>query len=351
MIYIFFFILSFLSVVFSVKKSTKKNIFIFISFIAILIASLRSNIGADFLGYLSYFEKANLDAEIFVEPLFNLIIVFSKFIGLNFNGFLALISFFTFYFLYKSIKKSNQDLTIVLYVFLIQYFLGGVMGQIRQALAIAIIFYCFFLLMEGKKSKAYFFIICASLIHYTAIIGFLFPLIFLIKKSKLNFMIYCSIFISFYTSGLTNLLIETISFIPGFQLSDIIIMYSENEKYGSSYEIGVIGILERIIITIISLYIIYKSDNLIYINISKVYLTSILILIAFIDFSIFSQRVSRIFKLFEVFLYAIFIKEYLNKSKLNMYLIYSFLFLLLLKPVNVIKNDFFKYLPYKTKIQ
>lgn len=348
MIYVFIFCVVALLLLPNINSRSQYKTVKFLFFIVAIIAGLRYNIGADYLGYLSYYNKINFSNFYTIEPVFGLLISVFRALNFSYNSFLLGISFMTcgiFFLAAKELKISNP--IIYLYLIMIQYFLGGLMGQIRQALAISILllFFAKYIITEEKRSIILGAII-AGLIHFSGFVGLLIPLITGVKKSRTILLGFFTVLVITYLYPVSNLVI---SFFELFNipLTEIIKVYSETEKYSGNYNPGIIAVLERFLVSSLSIFLILKSKTPWHKTVGVVYLLSVLITIGLRDFEILSQRLSRPLKFIEFFIYPIFYSDYLSNKK-SKYLLTLFLLFLLLKPYTIIKSDTSKYLPYKS---
>lgn len=168
------------------KYKSLEKILYFLSFIfALLPMGLRYGIGTDyFYTYYPHFfgiAKGTLE---FSEIGFNLI---NKIIY-NLTGDYRVLFFVTsalfLYFIYKGIFQNSNNLFIsVLMIFIGQSYFYS-MNIVRQAIAMAIIFYAFKYIKENKKISYILFCIIATFIHSSAL--FMIPLIFVINMKLSN---------------------------------------------------------------------------------------------------------------------------------------------------------------------
>lgn len=170
---------------YNIKNKLLSNILITISFlIALFPMGFRYGIGTDYFYtyYPHFFGIANGTME-FSEVGFNLLNKVIYDLTGDYRVLFFVTSFLFLYFLYRGIYENSDNIFIsVLLIFLIQpYFYA--MNMVRQAIAIAIIFYAFKYIKENKKIAFCICCIIASLIHSSAI--FMIPLMFL-KNIKVS---------------------------------------------------------------------------------------------------------------------------------------------------------------------
>ena len=181
------------------KYRILEKFLIFISFIiALLPMGLRYGIGTDyFFTYLPHFYGTAKGRMKFSEIGFNLInkVIF------DLTGDYKVLFFVTsalfLVFIYKGIIENSNNLVIsILIVFLGQSYFYA-MNIVRQAIAMAIIFYSFKYLKKDSKIIFSIFCILASFIHSSALIMILLVFIYNINmenKKKILFIIMIIIF-------------------------------------------------------------------------------------------------------------------------------------------------------------
>jgi len=161
--------------------------------IIIVVLPFRNFFGYDFDYYFSLydqlecsfvFDNESIEGSFAKEPLFRLIILFCKRIGLNYCCFLVFIGVVTVLISYLSIIKIDQENASMLlgFMFLLG-FVYLVYGQIRQALAVPILIYASSFIMREKKYYVFFsLVLVSSLIHWSSVVFFVFPFVVYIKK-------------------------------------------------------------------------------------------------------------------------------------------------------------------------
>ena len=153
--------------------------------IALLPMGLRYGIGTDyFYTYYPHFFGIAEGTMEFAEIGFNLL---NKIIY-NLTGDYKVLFFVTsvlfLYFIYKGIYENSNNLFLsVLIIFIGQSYFYS-MNIVRQAIAMAIIFYAFKYIKENKKLIFIIFCIIASFIHSSAI--FMIPFSFIFKMNLSN---------------------------------------------------------------------------------------------------------------------------------------------------------------------
>lgn len=164
-------------------KKLRKNVFVSIGLaIPILMAALRYNVGTDFSTYVNmYNEIKNFDVNI-VEGLFFVVCKIAIALG-NVQYMFAIYSILTIILVYKALEynKDKYSLSLMFFLYLFIYFATS-FNIIRQALAVAIVFYSYRYLTEKKLKKFVFWVLIASLAHKTAL--FFLPFYFIVPQNK-----------------------------------------------------------------------------------------------------------------------------------------------------------------------
>lgn len=190
----------------SLKKNTYANkkytyIILLLSFIILnLPMAFRYYTGADYGQYVSLFEKArysdNFSREISNVEVGYLWInyICSKLFN-NYQSIFIIIATLTNFLFFKGLfyyrKKINFGIAIFTYGFTI-YFFGFII--IRGMLASAIIFYALRFIAEGKNKKFYFFIVIASMFHYSSIVFILIAVILKsVRKTSIKKLVFYEI--------------------------------------------------------------------------------------------------------------------------------------------------------------
>lgn len=149
---------------------------------ALFPMGVRYGIGTDyFYTYLPHFYGIAMGTMEFTEVGFNIInkIIFN--LTGNYKVFFFVTSFIFLYFLYKGIYENSNNLFIsIMMIFIGQSYFYS-MNMIRQAIAIAIIFYAFKYIKHDKKIKYILCCVIASCIHISALLMIPFIIVFNFK--------------------------------------------------------------------------------------------------------------------------------------------------------------------------
>lgn len=341
--FVYFF--AFFDVIKSDKNIKKNHMFLLVVVLLTLFAGLRFNIGADYLGYYGYFNKAEISLFGELEVGFEVLIVLVRTLFGSYEVFVLILVTLIFLFIYMSIKNMSKIYLIPIYIYMIQYFLGGPMGQMRQALAIAVLLYSIKFVLNKNLPKFLFFVALAASFHITS---FIFLIAYISNYIKLNkgFTIITVIvsMILGKTSLPSDILIHIYS-IFNLDIFNSLMLYVESEYYGAEYSGSLFAYVERLLIFIISLLLYKDSDDKKIKVFIQIYWFSLIIFFMFSDIAILAQRLSRPFKTVEIFMYGYLIEKFTFNKYLR---IIGFLALALLmyKPVYMILSRPNQYIPY-----
>ncbi|WP_146779461.1 EpsG family protein, partial [Vibrio paracholerae] len=186
---------------------------VFLFFCFFVFIGLRDvNSGSDTITYINYYNQS-LGGEKLFEPVFELIINFSRFIGLSDHQFILFIFIITFSFLFFSaLSYENMFVAPVFIVFFISTVTGFdlLINAIRNGLSISI---CTFAVLKYKRLRFYgyfLFIIFASFIHTSAFVFLLFPFVKKFLDSeyyvKFSFCVFFSCFLLSYIGVVEKIL-------------------------------------------------------------------------------------------------------------------------------------------------
>lgn len=152
---------------------------------ALLIGFRAHDLGYDTTNYVNRFlESGNfyqtkiidkiLNGEAFFDVFRFVIFILSR--G-NPTVFLFSMGFITLYILIVSLEKWNKEISIPLALFLYYSLFGmQLLNQSRQLIAISLLFYGLYYLINNKYKVYFTIIIVASLFHFSSVIGFILPL-------------------------------------------------------------------------------------------------------------------------------------------------------------------------------
>lgn len=231
----FFFSILFLSVLFSFFGLYYKNITVrrfFFGFSVLSLSFLQGyknlSVGTDTPMYYDIFNNGieNTIYENNIEPLFAIYCGILRVFNLEEHGFffIALLSNLLFLLSISNLKRGKFLAVITFISFSTLYFFG--FNVIRQYLALSIIAFSFSYLFAEKYLKYIFFVIIASLLHYSAIFGAFFAILFYFIK-KYGFIF--SVIVSFVFPFLYNIFL--------LKIIEILTKITSKENYNNYIEL------------------------------------------------------------------------------------------------------------------
>lgn len=175
---------------FRIKKE-KRNVILAVLYsiqFTLIVGTRSLDTGADTGVYFRFYQAIGISGADFsavsrFEPLFSLTALICSRLGLSYTVFNIIIAGATIIFFSKAILNSSSDvlLSYFLYITFCQFY--NAMNQVRQALALTIILYAVTLLRDNNRKKFVFWVIIASLFHYSAVVAFIF---LILKDIDLN---------------------------------------------------------------------------------------------------------------------------------------------------------------------
>lgn len=192
------------------KYLTKEAKFILLTIIYIILTlflGTRTN-GPDYLAYYYHYlylrdissvisNPVNYFAHSHMEPGFEFFESFSKSIGLQYEGFLLLLSSIYLYIFFVSFRKYTTFTFVPILVFLAFSYMTC-FSAIRQSMASAIFFFSLQHLQRNRNLKYFLLIILATLFHYSAFILVIY--IFIKNKYINSLVIFIALVISIIMS-------------------------------------------------------------------------------------------------------------------------------------------------------
>lgn len=222
------------------KANFKKYGIPIVLILLMMICGLRNNLGLDDSIYISIFnniKNGNMSGIRHVEwtyVILSKIVIYMKF---NYKMLFFIYSFFTFFILYKCIRKLNlnkyQFTMFILFYIGICFF--SFLTTMRQTLAIHMVFLAAILMKENKKIRSIILVIVAGCFHNTAW-GILPIIIFFYSKININNKIKIIIPISCMVIGETQIPLKIASIVNkllhlGY---DSYLISGNNEKFVNS---------------------------------------------------------------------------------------------------------------------
>ena len=325
----FIIILSIASVVELVVYNKRKDVISFfyvliaISFVA--IGGFTEGNGLDWYAYQSISQEKISINDIWnhsqYEPLF--LLLYDSFP--TFHVFLFVFVCLNFILLSKTIISNSPYVIISIFIYVCVYYFLGIMGQLRQALAISLIVFSWPYI---KSKKIIFFVLLASLFHYSAIICLLY---YCVPNRLFKKHVYLCVllFICFTFEYFQSLLLTALE---NFSYGKVL-LYVNIEDGG----ISTVFILYKLFVFFLFLYRIDRCvTNLPKYKIANIYFLSIILYLILSFSSSIGGRIILYFTMFEILIIPFIINSYSRMIKrllisilfimINVYQYFSFLY-------------------------
>ncbi|WP_298505526.1 EpsG family protein [uncultured Maribacter sp.] len=322
-IYLFIIVISFLFAFLSLDKSivfSKKKIFYlctFLSTVLIFVASIRFEIGFDFFLYRKIFEElpsffslfSNMEFEI-GYTLFSFIV---KLISNSFQFFLFVIAITTIILSQKSIIKHSPYPLISMFIYICFFYFFVVMGQMRQGLSMAVLFYSYKYIIKNNFRHFFITVLIASSFHISSLI-FL-PAYFVVrKKIKVSKILKAFIAILLINTFLIDYIVKLVHTLYFSNPSSYVLykFYIYSVHYVGDF--SPLAYYEKIVLAIVIIAL-YNNKRILKVIpdfhiISNIMLLGIFIYMIFIqNFTVIGARGANNFLAFSVFIYPMFLKS------------------------------------------
>lgn len=310
-------------------------LYFILAILFVCIAGLTDGNGLDWNAYKDISNEVVSFSDIWSHPQYEpLFLLFYKLFP-TYNFFLFIFVLVNCIFISITIFRYSPYIITSIFIYICIYYFLGIMGQLRQALAISVIILAWPYI---EKKSFILYVILASLIHISAIVCLLYPLIpNTIFKKKYYFLILLFFF-------LTHSFLQDIIFsILGSFSSGKILYYLINENNN----ISITFFLYKALLFFLFLYNIGKCNKFILANkFLNIYFISIILYLILSFSSSIGGRIILYFSITEVLIIPFIIKSYLYKKTgvivyfiiifFNIYQYYSF--------INAYKDIF---IPYK----
>lgn len=266
-----------------------------------ILCAIHYDYGSDYMVYVAMFDDSKMlslswesIADYFRDPgwitlcvLFRPLGFFALVIALN-----ILQNFIFYHIIDKYVPRNWQWFSVFIYVFSTSFYLLN-FSMMRQGLAIALLFWAVFLIIEKKHWKAIILILASFTIHGTSMITipFLIVLLFM-KDGKRVLSAYAFLFIL-----LLFLYRPVYSMLMSITVNDTLTEYGEMYKRGNGISLG-IGFVIEVVTLIVLLYISVIKKSLSH-NETRL-LTFYLVTFLLLPFQMENQMVGRIGYYFNV---------------------------------------------------
>lgn len=237
-----------------------------------------------------------------------------------------IISFLTFYSLYKSARLISVSYIYILLCYLPTFFIPHQLLQIRQGLSAAIVYLAIIYFIDSKRLKPFILWIIAISFHT---ISWSISWVFLIPQKLINKLkIYSNkhpivyfLIIILISIIAARLLLQILP-----DINDRIGGYSESEQYASNRSfLHPANLRIYLLFTFFLSHNKYLKDNKIYFVFLTLYSMGLGFRVGFYDFLILSGRLGSYFTYSEIFLVPIVVSVYKGKMVRNTILLMYFL--------------------------
>ncbi len=158
-----------------------------------LVGAVRYDVGTDyFYTYIPNFYKIlEGDDSVYSEYGFVLLNKFIQLFTDNAQWLIAVTSLIYAAILVSTIVKHSESITVSLVVLLLSCIYFASLNNVRQAIAVVIVFAAFPHIEKGHFGKFCLYILCALLFHFSAIIMFIPYFVINVKHLRRHFIAFC----------------------------------------------------------------------------------------------------------------------------------------------------------------
>lgn len=303
----------------------------------ILILGLRHDVGKDYPTYELIYNAPNSAQANAVEPIWHLINYILRYLGFQARGFFFLTSVIIMVCFYKGIKKMSSHFCVSITLFILTGFYFEAANIVRQYVAIALLFYAFPYMLEGKTRKYMVWILFAALFHTSVLI--IFPLILLSRFRYPPILLLAALAVSFlFGNSILNILINHV--MPS--LSAFNLYQYGIDDFDAGVSSGVLKLFYNMLVAAILLPYTYKHPQ----NYPHFHVVLNMVIIGMILYNTFYlfQPARRLFFYFFTYLIILipYCAGYFKKSSqyITIGIIYFVFLLFLLKSNIAIPYDF-----------
>jgi len=168
---------------------SKSRVFFYLAIlIIILFVGFKDIMSPDFERYAYNYENIESFGFDALEPFFIIISLFLKSFGFDYYALFFIYAFLTILFILLGIREFSEHYAIAMLLYLlVPGFFLNMFVEMRQSLAVAIVFYAVGLILN-KKRRGYFFAFLSIITHYSAMFFWLIFMIFKKFFSKKYFL-------------------------------------------------------------------------------------------------------------------------------------------------------------------
>ena len=303
---IFIAVISFLLILDSFSYKRKSVIEVICISIIIGVVGFREYTGYDFQSYVDIYESGYFDFG--YEPGFVALMNFLRSFDASYNYLFFTFAFFTYYFLYKGIKKftSYSGISLLIFLLIPGLFLNT-LTIIRQELAIVISFFAFYFLINKSYKKYFLLMLIGVSFHYSCILVIVFHLIVYKYAYKVKLKAYyLAIFVSVIIGSLN--------------LFNIFNLLLAGGKYASYVEGEPVLFIKLFVLNSMALFYLWRFNKLTEQNVWNKYIIAFYVL-SVVLINCFSSvitltRLSYYFRIFEIILVAEYVYTYNRKVRM-----------------------------------
>lgn len=263
MIYIFFLLLFVAASFLDISRrqvAIKKVTAFYLMIIAVCFIGLRYYTGADWSGYIKYFNNVDWTDRTYGFG-YKVLNILSRSIidDYYFCQFIATCIFCLS--IYRFYKKTSEYFFLSLFLAIVLYFSSLFMAQVRQSLAVAVLLFGSNYLIDGKRIKYAVCVLVATLFHMTAV----FALVCLLLRLRIpKFLQIMGILLGFVLIRFPDLTIQFLLLLSNFVTGvyhDLIVGYLNSQKFGDGAELnsGLYFYAKQLLALLIIIF--YKPKN------------------------------------------------------------------------------------------
>jgi hypothetical protein len=258
------------------------------------------------------------------EPGFVLIVKLCNYVFLN-NYVVAVMTVFAFLSLglkFFVIKKLSYNPFLVILLYFSYFFIYQEMTQIRNGLACSLFFVAVMFYLENKKHLTILCILLAIAFHQSAILYFF---IFLLDTKSFNKYKYVSLFLAGVLLGIIRLpIVGLLSSVDLGEVSNKLATYKQLTEVGFVDDVNFLNVINLFSLAITA-YLIFcvikqKLQDTRLILFLKFNIISIFIFGFLVDFSSIAFRITELFWVFFIFLFA-YLSKLLPFKSFNIYFV------------------------------
>lgn len=312
-------------------STTARRTGLMVSFFLLCFVSLRYGQGSDYFSYIYLFNYSADNFELLIntgdiryitqELGFSAIsFLWLKVLNLTPELLTALYSATSYLLVWLFIKKYSPNPIISLFFFYCTFYLIYPFSAIRQAICISIFIYFLVPLLHQKKyAKYYLFSFLLFTIHFSSIVLFILPVVNLIKRYTPR---------QVYVLSLASLVVGLILYQSLFSFfSQLDMIGSRVEAYTGTTSIDILSLLLRtvIFVPVMLTYKLYERNSIRDLFL-KIYILGFFLYLIFMSSTLISSRINVYMRFFEIIILVDFL-FFTFKKQTNRIVCYGIIFL------------------------